>query len=1133
MFTHHVTTLEESIMMSRLATLACLSVLVLAGATRGGEASPNEAIIFDFEKGGNNHFDPVDKFEFVPEHATQGATSAKATLTASIAVSFGYYGDSNMKGRWGEFDNFVIDVFVEGGPVKIYALARDNAAKTWDTRYNNDFTLQPGKRNLSFALGALNRQNGRGNLDLAQLDSWGIVFESADAAQPATIYLDNARLVKGSGSFEVKTLFSFEGDDAGKVLLEDWPEEFKGKSAMTPVEEHATSGKKALKLESRAPAGNVQFSGFEADWSRYDTLAIDIFNPGDEPVHVNGWIRATDPKSPWHLRHNYERVLRPGQNVLKLPAGGLATPDGKPIDTTKIICFNLAVDNQTIYLDSVRLIKGVEEVPVEGLKKFDFGPANSAVMPGFTRVSKSTVYEKGAGFGWLPGAEYTRDFDIYEVLGRHRPPDDLCRDAAMPAHAKFAVDLPDGDYQVWMMQAPPGLGWGSTFKHRRVLAQGAVKFEQEFTPESFKKWEFQFEDAEDLPGDDLWERYISVYFKPVTFDVNVTGGQMVLEFDSFGVYGWATQLNGLVMWPKAQSAQAAKWLANLEAQRKEQYQALHVESLPKTPPPYAATADEKARGFVRFVHSPDRDIDVNSVPAPEEIKAAGIELSASPGEYQCGCIGLYPLKDCGIVNVSVSELSGGGNTIPAAATKLQIARYKALNRTATYTFAPKYLDDVSGKDVAIKANVTRSFWAVVHVPADAAAGTYSGAITLSFASGAKDTIPLTVNVWPIKLAEPEIPIGMFMMGPLNDYPQLGAPEEVWKGWKDVLEDAHEHGLTSVDPLVNIPLQKVANGKAEVDFAAMDRFMELAKAAGFKQEICGYGIGTGFAMRPGFDLIKEGKRFGLDDYGQLAKAYFDAVREHAKEKSWLRITFCTDDEYIVHPDGKPEVLAAMHKALQDNAPDFHFTTFDSCFYKQHPEQAESFDKMLTQIDTWGAAIHTPREAEVLKKANRRLWLYNTGMNRFTFGTYMFYAHQNYGVSGFFQWIYPSSGTYGHFYLASFNEAGYGVVYPSSHGLRSTPIWERVRAGCNDHRYLQTAWNLIAQAKAAGKGAAEAKALRDTIERTFAQLNFGNNKADAKAAAEGEGKADNPLTPAGMNALRKSVAEGIMSLQKALQ
>ena len=164
-----------------------------------------------------------------------------------------------------------------------------------------------------------------------------MLFVSADEKNPTTIYLDNGRLVKGSGSVEIKTLFSFVGNDAGKIELEDYPDEFKGKSSMSPVEEHASAGKKALKLESHAPAGNIQFSGFEPDWSRYDTLAIDIFNPADKPVEVNGWIRSGDLKASWDKRHNYERMLpRPCFNSLETPrrVDCANATDGRPIDTT-------------------------------------------------------------------------------------------------------------------------------------------------------------------------------------------------------------------------------------------------------------------------------------------------------------------------------------------------------------------------------------------------------------------------------------------------------------------------------------------------------------------------------------------------------------------------------------------------------------------------------------------------------------------------------------------------------------------------------------------------------------------------------------------------------------------------------
>jgi hypothetical protein len=181
-------------------------------------------------------------------------------------------------------------------------------------------------------------------------------------------------------------------------------------------------------------------------------------------------------------------------------------------------------------------------------------------------------------------------------------------------------------------------------------------------------------------------------------------------------------------------------------------------------------------------------------------------------------------------------------------------------------------------------------------------------------------------------------------------------------------------------------------------------------------------------------------------------------------------------------------------------------------------------MLADVDTWGAGLHGPREAELLRAAGRRLWLYNTGLNRFTFGSYLFFARQNYGVKGFFQWVYNGGGTYSDFYLASHNESHYGVTYPSTRGLRSTPTWERILAGCNDHRYLETARRAIEQ----GKGRPEAAALQKTIEGLFTQLHFGKPDADAIA---GDGKAENPMSPEAMDSFRRSLAEGILKVQGA--
>jgi hypothetical protein len=1119
----------NSLRNSALSTLACVA---LASAC---SAADLDALLFDYE-GPQQTFENAAKLQYVPEHATQGKNAGKIALDKPFDMNIGFWGNANKAGTWGQYDQFVVDVYVEGGPVTVVGWAKDKDVNSspWFQRFNFDFKLEPGKRKLVFSLGAFTRQNGKGNLDLASMDFLAIQFKSEDAAKPATVYIDNARLTKGTGSFEVKVLYTFEGQDPGKTLLEDYPDEFKGKSSMAAVDEHATDGKKALKLESRAPAGNVQFSGFDADWSAYDSLIFDISNPSQEAVKVGGWVKGGGAKSDYWNRHTWERVLKPGLNSVRVAIGSMSFPDGRSgnLDPKVISAFNVAVDRQTVFIDNVRLVKGVEEVAVQGLKRFDFGPANSATMPGFTKATSKSDYAKDAGWGWLAGGQFGRDFDMNEMLGRHRAPDDLCRDFTMPIKATFAVDVPSGTYGVWLMLGPPSNGWGHSFAHRSVAANGKTVVDETFDLAGFKKHEFAFQDTEDLPGDDLWTRYIDVLFKPARFEAEVTDGQLRLEFDSHEAW-WSCMVNGIVIYPMSQKNEAERWLANLNQSRKEQYETMHVEKLPDPNNTDAAKPGDQdtKRGYIAFAHSPDRDILVNSQPTSAEAANRALDIAASPGEFEDACLGIFPLKDCGTLKISVSELSGPGK-IPASAVSVQVARYKALNRTAVYTPLAKYLDVVPAEGIAVKAGVTRSFWLIAQVPAGTAPGAYSGKVQLSWANGTADSIDLRLTVYPIALAEPDFPMGMFIVGPLQSHLSFDkSGEAYWEAWKEILADARAHGQTSLDPQISIPLKSIENGKAVVDFKQGDRFMKLAREAGFTKELNGYSISTGFAMKIGhMDMDAEAKKFGVASYGDLAKAYFDAVREHAKQNDWLPICFCTDDEYIIHPDSDPAKLAALHRTLQQAAPDFHFVAYDSAFYGKLPPEAEAAQtKMLADIDTWGAGIHSTREAEIAKANKHRLWLYNTGMNRFVFGTYMGFARQKWGVTGFGQWVYPNIGTYGSFYLASHNEAHYGVVYPSTHGLRSTPTWERVRAGCDDHRYLQTAFNLLKRAKADGKSGAEAKALDATIEKMFARLTFGNRMNDA---ASGEGKADNPNRPEALEAFKREVATGIVALQAAL-
>jgi hypothetical protein len=944
----------------------------------------------------------------------------------------------------------------------------------------------------------------------------------------------SAKGPQGDGSFEVQRLFSFEDGEKKRYSLGGTAEP-QDKSRVDVVPEHATEGRKALRLESHRELGYVEFQPATTDWSRFQSLLIDVFNPGDQPVRVHGSFKARS-SDPWIRRSDWQRVVRPGPSTIRISLGGMATNSRSPFNAATISSFVIGVGRETIYLDNLRLVRGVDEIPVAGMRKFDFGPASSAVMPGFTGVSSGKGYDRASGYGWEARGSFNRDFDIREVLDRHRPCDDLCRDFCTPVKATFVVDLPDGDYQVWLMLGPPGATvYHRTFRHRTVTLQGRTVLDERYDAQTFQPYEFRWEDSEDLPGDDLWKRYIQTAYQPSTWDATVSDGQLRIGFDGHGD-GWAVLPAGLVVWPKSSRPQAERWLAELDMRRKEQFDAQHVQTLP--PAPSASTAPTtagQARGYVRFVHSPDRNVEVNSVPLPAEVAATTIDLAAAPGQFEDGCFGVWPLADCGPLTAEIGDLLGpGGVKIPAANLSLQVSRYKALNHDAVYTISPKYLDKLPPAGIEIRKGITRSFWLMVRVPSEAAAGQYRGEIRLALPGGKSDSIAVRLTVWPIKLSEAEIPIGMFMVGPPALHLALDDGRELyWRAWQEVLKDSREHGMTSIDPLIRMPLVAVREGKAVVDFSDMDCFMELYKSAGFSKAICGYALQTGFHMRPDALDDVEGlggaARFGLKSYGEMVKLYFDAVRRHARQRGWPEIYFGSDDEYLIHPGKGPERLAEYHRILKQNAPGARFLAVDSIFPDEKPELIPLYEKMLPNIDTWGAGLHTPKMARLVKECGSRLWLYNTGMDRFTFGAYMFFCTKRYDVQGFFQWVYNGGGTLGNYDLMSHRESFFGVVYPSRRGLRTTITWERIRAGCDDFRYLQTAWELIAAAKVSGTRLAEAGMLEASIGQAFVRLTFGKTKGvDATA---GLGTADNPMTPVGMEAFRRTLGEGIVRLQAA--
>jgi len=218
------------------------------------------------------------------------------------------------------------------------------------------------------------------------------------------------------------------------------------------------------------------------DWSGFDGLVLDVFNPGSEPIPAYVLIAdkawAGKGRSYWN-RHNASTTIAPGRTRWTIPVGGLYRGEAgsrnndikRNIDAAEIVRldfgFGVRGARGRVVVDDLRL---VEVARPAGVWALDFGPPDQSVMPGWTAVSNATGYTKQRGFGWGPtgGKPWTgaaRDTTFGPALLR-----DFCEGGGY----RFHVDAPAGRYRVTVIYENSGY-WGgeqAMQSTRRILAGG-------------------------------------------------------------------------------------------------------------------------------------------------------------------------------------------------------------------------------------------------------------------------------------------------------------------------------------------------------------------------------------------------------------------------------------------------------------------------------------------------------------------------------------------------------------------------------------------------------------------------------------------------------------------------------------
>ncbi len=82
--------------------------------------------------------------------------------------------------------------------------------------------------------------------------------------------------------------------------------------------------------------------------------------------------------------------------------------------------------------------------------------------------------------------------------------------------------------------------------------------------DAFKKKYFRFWNVEDLPTDNTFDKYQKAYFHEKIFDVDVTDGQLSIDFQG---ENWACSVSAVVIFPVAKAAEGEKFLKYVEAKR--------------------------------------------------------------------------------------------------------------------------------------------------------------------------------------------------------------------------------------------------------------------------------------------------------------------------------------------------------------------------------------------------------------------------------------------------------------------------------------------------------------------------------------------------------------------------------------
>ena len=850
--------------------------------------------------------------------------------------------------------------------------------------------------------------------------------------------------------------------------------------AGTPVAAHATHGKKALRIDkSYACMDGPQ------DWLGYDYLKADLYTDAKDPLELYVEVRDVSTTDYW-TRVNYSTVVPPGASTLVIPVKQLYVGEksrpGRMLILSGITRLVFSIGDTPpapLFVDNVRLQRddSARQAVFEGLYAFDFGLNTSPVMEGFTPITPSTLYSKGRGYG-LKDARIWRAFDALQ-------PEPLYQDFLCIEAGGLAIDLPNGKYRVMVNVDNPSGFWGEyqAYSKRAILAEGKPVVTDTMNFQTLKEKYFRFWNVEDLPADNTFDKYQKAYYREKVFDVEVTDGQLNLDFVG---ENWACSVSAVIVFPVEKAAEGAKFLQYVEAKRRFYFDNYFKRVLHRpSGDPLRPTEQDKKRGYVVFQRDFMKDLYYNDTPFQDEI-GKPLTCDAFPGEYEPATLAVLPLVDLGRVSVSASDLTGPGGTIPAAGIDVGFVSYRISRVTmegTVYTISPRLIMPESS--VEMPAGVARRFWLTVKTPADARPGRYVGAITLRPQRGEATRVPIELRVRAGTLDPVDVPAGPWGYTIGVPWPGDAAEAAAFneKTTLASLRRMREYGFTTFSGVPTIAYQGFRDGKPVLDFTAADAQMKTAKQLGFLA-VVSYGGGVS-GLNAYYQDSAQMSAAGLNDYSRFIKAIYSAVQKHADAQGWIPVYYNLADEPIGDDLVRSaENAEAYRKAFPKGPP--WFTGASSFTGNNAQDPHFRLSKALHVVD-WNG--HDEPGVKLLRGAGSD-WAFYNGGNRWTFGTYMYKATKEFGMKFRVSWHWNCVAG-DPYYALDCREDDYAWCNASPDGrLIPSVHFEQLREGLDDCRRLLT----LARLAERQPGLPAAEAAKKLIRDRMAAFHLGQREHD---------------------------------------